>query len=147
MTHHKFSFDTIEDSPDIEVLDYRYGASGQFGTSANKERIALGQTFARGGVVGAMPPGEFLYVKWQIKNSSQIFEDKVDLRHRLPRDMEGLTIHFVIRGQQLYVYVIWPWDGKPWEQEPLKSRFNPVPGGEKRFQGRKQVQIYPDPAK
>ena len=147
MANHTFSFDTIADSPDIEVLDYQYGNGRQFGTRADKERIALGQKFARGGVFGAMPPGEFLYVKWRIKNSTQTFEDKVDLRSRLPKDMEGLTVHFVIKASQLYVYVIWPWDGKPWERESLKSQFDPVLGGEKRFQGHMQMQIYPDPGK
>ena len=147
MPHHTFRFDAKADSPDVGVIDYQYGGSGQFGTVADKERVSLGQLFPAGHISGAMPIGEFLYVKWRVKSTSQIFEDKVDLRYRMPKDIEGLTVHFVIKGAQLHVYLIWPWDGKPWEQEPPKSRFDPVPGGEKRFQGRKQIQIYPDVVK
>jgi hypothetical protein len=147
MVNHSFSFDTINDSPDIEVLDYQYGGSRQFGTHPEKERVALGETFKAWGISGSMPRGEFLYVKWRVKNSGQSFEDKVDLISRLPADIEGLRVHFVIRGPQLYVYLIYPWDGKPWEMEPIKNRFVPVPGGVKRFEGQKQVQIYPDQPK
>jgi hypothetical protein len=147
MVMHSFSFDAQRDSPDVEVLDYQYGGSGVFGTHADKERIALGQIFPADNIAGVMPRGEFLYVKWRIKESGQIYEDKVDLRPRLPADIEGLNIHFVIRGRQLYVFLTWPWDGKPWEKEPVQNRYVPVPGGVKRFQGSKQVQIYPDQPK
>jgi hypothetical protein len=137
MVNHAFSFDTISDSPDITVLDYQYGSSRQFATHPEKERVELGQTFSRGGLFGAMPRGEFLYVKWRIKSSGEIFEDKVDLRSRLPADIEGLRIHFVIRGSQLYVYLIWPPDGHPFLPK------GPVKG----YALQKQMQIYPDQPK
>jgi hypothetical protein len=147
MINHSFSFDTIVDSPEIEVLDYQYGSSGQFATYANKEMVVLGNTFKRGGTTGIMPRGDFLYVKWRVQGSEQVFEDKVYLNSRLPADVEGLKIHFVIRGSQLYVWMIYPWDKEPWDKEPLKNRFEPVLGGVKRFHGSKQVQIYPDVSK
>lgn len=77
--NHSFSFNTINDSPDAEVLDYQYGGSGQFGTHANKERVQLGQVFPQWNTSGAMPRGEFLYVKWRLKRSGEVYEDKVDL--------------------------------------------------------------------
>ena len=76
MVNHHFSFDTAADSPDIQVLDYQYGSSKQFGTHADKERIALGEIFPADNIYGAMSRGEFLYVKWRVKGTKQIFEDK-----------------------------------------------------------------------
>lgn len=143
MIRHTFAFDTIHDSPDIEVLDYQYGSSRQFATFADKERIALGQVFPANHISGYMPRGEFLYVKWRIKSTDQVFEDRVDLNSRLPEELEGLELRFVIHGPQLYVFLTWPWDGKPYERELLKNKYLPVPGGVKRFEGHKQVQIYP----
>lgn len=143
MVHHSFSFDTIEDSPDAEVLDYQYGDGRQDGTHADKERVALGQVFPADNISGVIPRGDFLYVKWRVKKpGSQTeylgpYEDKVDLRSRLPADITGLRIHFVIRGPQLYVYLIWPYDPK--HEYPL--------GELKEFGRVKQVQIYPDQPK
>jgi hypothetical protein len=109
MVNHSFTFDTIRDSsdgkhPETEILDYQYGSSGQFGTFANKEAIKLGMTFKQDRIRGSMPRGEFLYVKWRDISSGQIFEDKVDLRSRLPDDIEHLDFHFVVKGPQLYVF-------------------------------------------
>ncbi|MHB8848806.1 MAG: hypothetical protein ACYC43_10225 [Burkholderiales bacterium] len=103
-----FSFDTINDSPDVDVLDYRYGSTTQFGTHADPERVALGEVFGQRQISGAMPRGDFLYVKWRIKQSGKIYEDKVDLRNRLPADMTNYGIHFVIKGSQLYVFLFPP---------------------------------------
>lgn len=133
IVNHSFSFDAAIDSPNTEVLDYQYGSSKQFGTHADKERMALGQIFPADNIYGAMPRGEFLYVKWRVKGSEKEFEDKVDLTSRLPANIEGLRIHFVIRGSQLYVYLIWPFDG---HQYP--------PGDLKRYMGQKREQVYPD---
>ena len=111
---HSFSFDTRHDSPDAEVLDYQYGSSKQDGTYANKERVAMGEDFPSERISGAMPRGDFLYVKWRIKNRMKpweyigTYEDKVDLRIRLPADITNCRIHFVVKGSQLYVYLIPP---------------------------------------
>ena len=137
MVFHSFSFDTRKESPDAVVLDYQYGSSGQFGTYANKERIQLGESFSQHAIGGVMPRGDFLYVKWRIKGAGQIYEDKVDLKSRLPADIEGLEIHFAIKGPQLYVYLIWPYDAK--HEYP--------PGDLKSFGKVKQVRLYPDQPK
>ncbi len=52
--------------------------------------------------------GDFLYVKWRLKGASKIYEANVDLRSRLPKNMLDNTIYFVVRGPQLYVYLITP---------------------------------------
>lgn len=139
---HSFSFDTRHDSPDAEVLDYQYGSSRQFGTYADQERVAMGQVFPSDNIFGAMPRGDFLYVKWRIKNRTKpweyigTYEDKVDLKTRLPADITGLRVHFVIKGSQLYVYLISPPDGHPLPAGPVRQ-----------YSSQKQVQIYPDQPK
>jgi len=108
MVRHSFSFNTIVDSPGAEVLDYQYGGSGLFGMHANKDKVRLGKVFPAWSTSGVMPKGEFLYVKWRLKSSDQVYEDKVDLTTRLPADITDYGIHFVIRGPQLFVYLIPP---------------------------------------
>jgi hypothetical protein len=115
MVFHSFSFDTLEDSPGIEVLDYQYGGhnkeyddSGQVGIRAEKERVARGDVFNAQGTGGVMPRAAFLYVKWRIKESGQVYEDRVDLTTRLPADITHCGIHFVVKGPRLYVYLIPP---------------------------------------
>lgn len=146
VTLHSIEFDAQRDSPDIEVLDYQYGELEKVFFLPERERIKLGQTFKSGNRTGFLPRGEFLYVKWRIKESGEILEERVDLRHRLPENLTDLQIHFVCHGQKLYVFVIWPWDGQPWTKGQPQDRYKPVPGGERRFDGQKIQQIYPDPA-
>lgn len=161
---HSFSFDTQHDSPDAEVLDYQYGSSrndpppfpqqrmamGQhYGTSKregihpDKERIAMGQNFAYYDTSGYLPVGDFLYVNWRIKNPIRFweyigyYEDKVDLKKRLPADITNHRIHFVIKGPQLYVYLILP---------GLKAASEPT-GPVRMYPLQKQIQIYPDQPK
>lgn len=137
---HSFSFDARHDSPDAEVLDYEYGTTRQEGTHANKERIALGHVFFGENSSGHMLRGDFLSVKWRIKNPAKpweylgYYEDKVDLRKRLPADMTGLRVHFVIKGSQLYVYLI---------SKELKPASEPA-GPVQKYDLQKQTQIYPD---
>lgn len=144
---HHFSFDTKHDSPDIDVVDYQYSNSRHVGVSPERERVAMGQYFCCENIYGSILRGDFLYVKWRVKKPGALqlllpeysgtYEDKVDLKSRLPADIKGLRIHFVIRGSQLYVYLIWPYDEK--HEYPV--------GVLKNFGKVKQMQIYPDQAK
>lgn len=114
MVYHIFSFDALDDSPDIEILDYQYGNSaeyektGQIGIHADRERVASGEIFKMGGVTGAIPRGDFLYVKWRKKDSGQITEKRVELKKLLPDDITGSTIHFAIIDSTLNVFLIPP---------------------------------------
>ena len=141
MFFHSFSFSTIHDSPDVEVLDYQYGGSGIQATYAPKERVAKGEVFGQDLMAGVMPRGEFLYVKWRLKETGQVYEDKVDLRNRLPADITNYEIHFAIKGPQLYIYAMPPPGRWPavWLRNPVIS-----PEIEALL---KKHQIYPDPAK
>lgn len=140
---HSFSFDTRHDSSDTEVLDYEYGTGRQFGTHANQEMVAMGTDFSQWSTTGHMPRGDFLYVKWRVMNRKRppeyadIYEDRVDLRSRLPFNLTGYRVHFVIKGPQLYVYLISP---------ELKSASEPA-GPVREYAAHKQVQIYPDQQK
>lgn len=141
---HSFSFDVRQDSPDVEVLDYQYSNSRHNGIRANSEVVNMGLPFNDQGIYGPLLRGDFLYVKWRVKKPGTLlpeylgtYEDRVDLKSRLPADITGLRIHFVIRGSQLYVYLIWP---------GLKDASVPE-GPVKMYHHQKQVQIYPDPSK
>ena len=108
LVRHSFEFGTIRDSPNAVVLDYQYGSSKQFGMRANPEMVQLGRTFGQWRIHGGMPRGEFLFVKWRLLPSGEEYEDHVELRQRLPADITDHRIHFVVRGSQLYLYVISP---------------------------------------
>ncbi len=75
-----------------------------------------------------------LYVKWRDKHTHQVYQDKVDLKSRMPQDISDLTVYFLIKGLQLYVYLIYP---------GLKEAFVPE-GPVITYRHQKQVQIYPD---
>ena len=105
---HSFEFHVDWDSPDVELLDYRYGTSTQQGTFPADWVLRTGRVAQSVGTTGDMIVGEFLYVKWKIKETGEIYKDTVDLRTRLPKNLYEHKIYFVIRGPQLYVYLITP---------------------------------------
>jgi len=135
--HHSFSFDARWDSPDVEVLDYRYGDPDQHGDRPSEDMRKEGRSNQSANVGGLIEVAKSLYVKWRIKETGEIFEDLVDLRRRLPGDMEGVRVYFEIRGKQLYVYLISP-ERRPlgWPKGPLKE-----------FTHLKVFTIYPDQRK
>jgi len=105
---HSFEFHANWDSPDIEVLDYRYGTSTQQGTFPPDWVLQTGHVAQSVGTTGDMIVGDFLYVKWKIKETGEIFKDTVDLRNRFPRNLYECKVYFVIRGPQLFVYLVTP---------------------------------------
>lgn len=108
LTYHSFDFDARRDSPDVEVLDYQYGNSKQPGVRNPDYLRNGGRSLQSAGIYGEMLRGDFLYVKWRLKKTGEVYEDTVDLKSRLPADITDHRIHFVIRGPQLYVYLISP---------------------------------------
>lgn len=119
---HTFSFNAVTDAknyghPDIEVLNYEYGSSGFTNTrliKADWEILAQQNIdfFRMGGVTSTMPRGDYLYVKWRVKATGEVYEDKVDLTLRLPTNMTNYGLHFAIFGSQLYVYLFPPYTTK-----------------------------------
>lgn len=104
---------------EIDLLAYSYGDQYRMvRNSVDEPRspIYKGLTalpFGPSGVSGPMPVGEFLYVKWRIKATGAVFEDRVDLRERLPKNMTNHTLTFVPDKQQLHVFVVTPFPRNP----------------------------------
>lgn len=112
---HSFMYDPAVDMPQVELLDCLYGTG--LGAHTQQE-VDAGQA-RRGECItggGSMPIGDFLYVKWRDKASGKEYEDRVDLRKRLPspKEMDRTTIYFLIDENQLYVYLVprEEWDTK-----------------------------------
>jgi hypothetical protein len=110
LVFHSFSFngwDYADKWADtVDLLEYSYGDQYRM-----VRRKALGPDDSlspQAGVSGPMPVGDFLYVKWRIKATAEVVEDRVDLRPLLPRDMTEHELIFVIDGRQLYVYLVTP---------------------------------------
>ena len=130
---HALSFDVRYDDQNAEVLDYRYGPS-TLPVQAPSSSVAQNQPMYQANVNGPMRRGDALYVKWRDRATGTVYEDTVDLRRRLPADMTGQRIHFVVRGPQLYVYLI---------SSGPRNAAKPV-GGPRLYRDRESVLIYPD---
>ena len=130
---HAFSFDMRYDGQDAEVLDYRYGAS-KLPVRAPEAAVSEGKPLYQTNVHGPMLRGDSLYVKWRDKASGKVYEDTVDLRHRLPANMTDKRIHFMTRGSQLYVYLI----------SSVPKSANSVTGGPRMYRDLETALIYPD---
>lgn len=110
-----FEFSARRDgwSETVDLLAYQYGDTDRM-LAENFDRPRSSARALKNGLVpeyaigGSMPIGEFLYVKWRVCATGQIFEERVDLRDRLPWDMKDHALTFVIDGPQLYVYVVTP---------------------------------------
>lgn len=109
VVNHSFEFHASTDSPGIQVLAYSYGDSpNTYGgrLRASVEDTKNGMVSQGTNITGSMPVGRFLYVKWRIKKTGEVFEDTVDLQKQWPRSMENQRIYFIIEDRQLYVYLI-----------------------------------------
>jgi hypothetical protein len=106
IVHHTFEFGMLDPNKDIRVLNWRYGDSQKAIAQADKEYLAMGHIPQATNEGTFSPPGDSLYVKWRVISTGKVYEDTVDLKSRLPSDMNGKTIHFSIKGPQLYVYLI-----------------------------------------
>ena len=134
---HAFGFDARWDSPDIEVLDYRYGNSKQPSARAPAWALQESRVPQMVGTTGEMLKGDDLYVKWRIKSTGTIHEDTVDLRNRLPVNIKDHRIYFIVKDTQLYVYLITP------ERRPPDM----PPNGPRQTQYLKTITLYPDQPK
>jgi hypothetical protein len=85
---------------------------------AESEESTLGY---RTNINASMANGEYLFAKWRLKNTGEILENRVDLRGRLPDNMFGHKVAFVIDGQQLFVFVITPKEKKYMTPPILKT--------------------------
>ncbi|PMS14503.1 hypothetical protein C0Z18_31180 [Trinickia dabaoshanensis] len=144
---HAFDFDAQDDSPGVEVLNYQYGTSRLPGVRPSADALEHNDVPQQTDVYGAMRRGDFLYVKWRVQATGKLYEDRVDLRSRLPRNLDDYRIHFAIDGSQLYVYLISPEKvtglcpddpGLAYKRTPRQKRIFIM------YCSRKIKQIYPD---
>jgi hypothetical protein len=103
--NHTFAFDARNDSPNEEVLAYRYGAGKGVGLSSDTGIRQFGTSPQVTGISGGIPVGDTLYVKWRNRSTNEVYEETVDLRLLLPSDMYDVRIYFVVRGVSLIVYL------------------------------------------
>lgn len=115
---HAFNFEGWNDgwAKEADLLEYAYGDAYAPVRDKSRDGSGIGYSW---GVNGPMPVGEFLYVKWRLKATGEVIEQKVDLRHRLPRDMTDHELTFVIDGRQLYLYVVTPKRRKSQDRAPV----------------------------
>lgn len=127
---HAFSFDLIDENPQVEVIDWQYGESKNFGAHPLPEQSST----KRVNVIGELIYPKSLYVKWRNIATNSIHEDTVNLEIRLPKNIVNQRIHFSIKDDQLYVFLI------THELRPIDWPVYP-PGYSKIY---KSYQIYPD---
>lgn len=112
---HGFSYNQAVDMPDVDILDCLYGDG--LGAHTQQE-VDAGQARRGecGNMAGNMPIGDVLYVKWRDRATQKVYEDRVDLKSRLPspKEMNKQDIYFLIDNNQLYVYLVpdTDWDSK-----------------------------------
>ena len=128
-----FSFD-MRESPDIELLDYFYGTPECPSLTNPKKYRDQGKAAQIESSIGPLRRYEKLYARWRIKSTGVEYEDTVDLRKRLLKDMTGVRLHFSINGSQLFVYLV---------SHEVRSPDMP-PNGPKAFKEQKTITIYPD---
>lgn len=118
LAFYSIGFNTSTESTDVDILDWQYGV--QASVDQNKQWIlrapqywvSQGRPMGGGGDNGMMPVGDFLYVKWRIKNSGEVHEDRVNLSNKLPVDMNHYSIHWLVIGAQLHVFLFPPFETK-----------------------------------
>ena len=131
LVYHRFEFDANSESPDIQIVAYKYGNSKGPGTSDQEHEYTIRDVntgrdekrFGMGGqssTLGDILRPDFLFVKWRIKATGEVLEHTVDLKSRLPRDFSRHTVHFTVDDRQLYVYLI-AWDNKKPQNCPSRE--------------------------
>ncbi len=119
LVDHSFSFDGWFDkwAEQVYLLEYDYGGKySMVSAKHDPNRVVTIRGVPQPNlslsyqinINSDMPVGEYLYVKWKLKATNEIIENKVDLRNRLPSDMTNHKLTFVIDGKQLYVYAVTP---------------------------------------
>lgn len=108
LVEHGFSPDGWADgwAEQVDLLEYRYGNQYRM----TQRKVEPGQkTLGYGiNIYGDIPRGDFLFVRWRIKATGEEVQEQVDLRQRMPADIKGHRLTFVIDGRQLYVYLVTP---------------------------------------
>jgi hypothetical protein len=102
---HGFYFNAVWDSPEIRVLDYLYGDPKGPGVrptrwQGEEERIPQGVATS----IRTFVP-HTLFMKWQIKETGQVYEDSIDMGRYLSAEFEGRQLYVILKGSQMHVYL------------------------------------------
>lgn len=102
--YHSYEFNIKTDSPDIELLDYNYSIAkpskeDYAGTGGNGISTQIG-------ITGPFPVGKSVYMKWRVKSTGNIFEDKVELNNPIVGGIKNKRLYCVIDGKQLYLLIM-----------------------------------------
>ena len=136
--YYSFQFDLKYDNQHAVILDFWYGNSkSDSWVNMPAEAVKMGETASATSVTQMMPPGGLLYVKWRDTETQKVYEDNVDLRHRLPKNIEDHTVYLMIKGHQLYVYLV----------SPDRRTPDMASNGPNMYSHRKVTAIYPDQTK
>jgi hypothetical protein len=133
-----FSFSKLE-NPDIEILDFFYGIPNCPSIYNPDQFKKRGKSMQGFDTYGPMRRAQKLYVKWRIQSTGQELEDTVDLTGRLPSDMTNHRLHFMVRGTQLFVFLVTP--------EFRQPDTSPDDGPKAYTAWHKTITIYPDQLK
>ncbi|PRC90838.1 hypothetical protein [Solimicrobium silvestre] len=131
-----FSFDMRFDDQHAAVLDYKLWGEKNLIDGVPKEYLDKRMKFYGEGIGFQYDRPISLYVKWQGDITGSIYEKTVDLRHVMPRNLEGTDLYFIVHGPQIYVYLA------------LKESY--VRGAQRigtRYLDRTNIQLYPNPSK
>lgn len=105
--NYSFEFDLRYDKQHTAILDYWYGNSREdWWVKATEELVKEGHAFYFENVTEPMMPGGTLYVKWRDTETGKVYEETVDLRHRLPKNIENKSLFLMFKNSQLYVYLV-----------------------------------------
>lgn len=131
LVQHGFSFDARRDSPGVRILDYRYGNSKQPGARADQTDVLEGKVRQYVGTSGEMLIGDSLYVRWRLQSDGKTYEDLVDLKRLLPRNIVDHEVCFIVKSKQLFVYLVTP------ERRPADM----LPNGPRQYDYRKVITL------
>lgn len=110
LVFHSFSFDGWEDGwysgPDSNVQLQEYSYGDRYHMVRKKAAPGEPRIPSNTSINGPMPVGEFLYVRWLLKDTGEMIEHRVDLRNRLPKSMINQTLTFTIDKKELFVYLV-----------------------------------------
>ena len=103
--YYSFEF-SVRDMQDVEIIDYWLKTDRPDYTFKNPESYKKqGKCKQISSDNGLYAKPTILYIKWRLKSTGQEYQDTVDVRQRLPKDMAGSTFTFLIKGSQLNVYL------------------------------------------
>ncbi len=136
-SYSSFGFDFRKDKQDAVILDYHYGNAECFDQPA-EFILKEGKELYFQSMGNFQCRIDFVYVKWKDRTTGNVYEDNVNLRNRLPRNIDGQEVYLMIKGSQLFVYLI----------NVHERRLSTVPPiGPSMYSPYKVTTIYPDQTK